>query len=167
MQIDWRLYCICLRSCCIGLETRMIIKISTHPCYSRHFANSQYFFQFQGLVLWLVSRIDWYRGHWCGSTYMVLRLFNILKVKNSLKSQKMPFLPVFELMQFCSLLVKVSFCAYSRKRNVFVNTKRFLIALWYWNSMTATIVVRKRPRTVGHLDHPESNNKQQLIAHLS
>ena len=26
-------YRICLRSCCFGLETRIIIKISTHPCY--------------------------------------------------------------------------------------------------------------------------------------
>jgi hypothetical protein len=29
------LCCICLRSCCLGLETGVIIKISTHPCYSK------------------------------------------------------------------------------------------------------------------------------------
>ena len=60
-----------LRTLTLLLETRIIIKISTHPCYSRHFkknpkwpiqkteffnsANSQYFFQkFHGLVLGLV-----------------------------------------------------------------------------------------------------------------
>jgi hypothetical protein len=40
-------------------------------------ANSQYFFV---KILWIgpwVSRIDWCKGHWCGSTYMVVRLSDI------------------------------------------------------------------------------------------
>ena len=39
--------------------------------------NSQYFFV---KILWIgpwVSRIDWCKGHWCGSTYMVVRLSSI------------------------------------------------------------------------------------------
>ena len=40
-------------------------------------ANSQYFFL---KISWIgpwVSRIDWCEGHWCGSTYMVVRLSDI------------------------------------------------------------------------------------------
>ncbi len=40
-------------------------------------ANSQYFFM---KISWIgpwVSRIDWCEGHWCGSTYMVVRLSDI------------------------------------------------------------------------------------------
>ena len=40
-------------------------------------ANSQYFFV---KILWIgpwVSRIDWCEGHWCGLTYMVVRLSGI------------------------------------------------------------------------------------------
>ena len=41
-------------------------------------ANSQYFFV---KISWIgpwVSRIDWCEGHWCSSTYMVERLFNVI-----------------------------------------------------------------------------------------
>ena len=27
------LFCVSLRRCCFGLKTRVIVKISTHPCY--------------------------------------------------------------------------------------------------------------------------------------
>ena len=40
-------------------------------------ANSQYFFV---KILWIgswVSKIDWCKGHWCGLTYMVVRLSDI------------------------------------------------------------------------------------------
>ena len=40
-------------------------------------ANSQYFFT---KISWIgpwVSRIDWCEGHWCGLTYMVVRLSNV------------------------------------------------------------------------------------------
>ena len=40
-------------------------------------ANSQYFFS---KISWIgpwVSRIDWCEGHWCGSTYMAVRLSDI------------------------------------------------------------------------------------------
>jgi hypothetical protein len=39
--------------------------------------NTQYFFM---KILWIgprVSRIDWCEGHWCGSTYMVVRVSDI------------------------------------------------------------------------------------------
>ena len=39
--------------------------------------NSQYFFM---KISWIgpwVSRIDWCEGHWCGSTYMVVRVSDI------------------------------------------------------------------------------------------
>ena len=36
------------------------------------FANSQYFsVKISGIGSWM-CRIDWYEGHWCGSTYMAL-----------------------------------------------------------------------------------------------
>ena len=60
-------------------------------------ANSKYFFV---KISWIgpwVSIIDWWEGHWHGSTYMVVSH----KPKNSLKTQKtqkMHFLPVFELI---------------------------------------------------------------------
>ena len=41
------------------------------------FANSQYFFvKISGIGPWM-CRIDWCKGHWCGSTYMVVRLSDI------------------------------------------------------------------------------------------
>ena len=40
-------------------------------------ANSQYFFtKILQIGPW-VSRINWCKGHWCGSTYMVVRLSDI------------------------------------------------------------------------------------------
>ena len=41
-----------------------------------------------------VSRIDWYKGHWCGSTYMAVRLSNISS-KTALKSAFFVFLGHF------------------------------------------------------------------------
>ena len=88
------------------LETRENIKIPTHPFYhinlgwfswkwSNFFLknkiqncqlktteffkinNSQYFlWKFHGFAPW-VSRIDWCKGHWFNSTYMVVRLSDI------------------------------------------------------------------------------------------
>ena len=41
------------------------------------FANSQYFFvKISGIGPWM-CRIDWCEGHWCSSTYMVVRLSDI------------------------------------------------------------------------------------------
>ena len=39
--------------------------------------NSQYFFVKISGIGPLVSRINWCEGHWCGSTYMVIRLSNV------------------------------------------------------------------------------------------
>ena len=80
------------------LETRVIIKISSHPWYPRTFdwfswgwskngrlkkseffeiTNSQYVFvKILRVGPWL-CRIDWRQGHWCGSTYMVMMLSGI------------------------------------------------------------------------------------------
>ena len=73
------------------LEIRVIIKMSTHPCYPRNWwifmgmkqkkkfqngrlnspANFQYFFQtISEIGLW-VRRINWCERHWFCSTYMV------------------------------------------------------------------------------------------------
>ena len=44
-------------------------------------ANSQNFF---AKISWIGPwdcRIDWYEGHWCGSTYMAVRLFDISSKK--------------------------------------------------------------------------------------
>ena len=73
------------------LETMVIIKILTHPCFLRYFdwfswGWSKIFFedfqnrQFSKISMigpW-VSWIDWCKAHWCGSTYMVVRLSNTM-----------------------------------------------------------------------------------------
>ena len=81
------------------LETRVIIKISTHPWYPRIFDqiswgwrqkiiffetknlnrptqnhNSQNCFEKMSWISPWVSRINWCEWHWCGSTYMAMRL---------------------------------------------------------------------------------------------
>ena len=61
-------------------------------------ANSQYFFV---KIVWTgpwISRIDWCERHWFSSTNMAVRLSDIFKGKNSLKTQILHFLPVFALM---------------------------------------------------------------------
>ena len=61
-------------------------------------ANSQYFFSKKSWIGPWVSRIDLCEGCWCGSTYMVNGHEAVpRKLKNSLKTQKILFLPVFEL----------------------------------------------------------------------
>ena len=98
MKKKYILYCICLRSCCFGLETRVIIKISTHPCYSRHFdwfswERSKKNLKWTTQKNWVfniyflnsmdcswVSRFEWCVKHWCGSTYMVVKLKNRQKI---------------------------------------------------------------------------------------
>ena len=52
--------------------------------------NSQYFLSKMSWIGPLVSRIDWCEGHWCGSTYMVLRLSDISS-KMAKKHQKSIF----------------------------------------------------------------------------
>ena len=52
-----------------------------------------------------VSRIDWCQGHWSGSTYSCEVVQQ--KLKNSLKTPKMHFLPVFELMSGSLTATKV------------------------------------------------------------
>ena len=44
-----------------------------------------------------VNRIFWCEGHWWSSSYMAVRLSDIIKLKNGLKTQQRKFLPVFEL----------------------------------------------------------------------
>ena len=58
----------CLCTCCFGLETRVISKISTHPCYPRNFDD---FYRNEA------KKFDWCERHWCGSTYMVMRLSDV------------------------------------------------------------------------------------------
>ena len=112
------LCCICLCRCCFELETRIIIKISTHPCYQRNFdwlwwdrakkilwkdfkmADSKklnfknppilniFFKNFRDWS-W-VSRINWCKGYQFCSTYMVIRLSN-LRWKKGLKTLKKHF----------------------------------------------------------------------------
>ena len=56
------------------------------------FANPQYFFtKISGIGPWM-CRIDWCEGHWCGSTYMVVRLSDI-----SSKTGKKYIFAVFRL----------------------------------------------------------------------
>ena len=60
-------------------------------------ANSQYFFV---KIYWIgpwVSRIEWCKGHWCGSTYMALRLSDISS-KIVKKCFFGGFLVIFKLM---------------------------------------------------------------------
>jgi hypothetical protein len=92
----YTLCCISLGRCCFGLETRVSIKTLKSPCYpinvdwfslrikmadskieifNSH--NSQYFFAKMSWIGNWVSRIDWCEGHWCGSTYMVMRASDI------------------------------------------------------------------------------------------
>ena len=91
-----------------GLETRVIIKISIHPCYpkpltafhgikqkkSRWPVNFQYFFvKLSRMGPW-VSRIDWCKGQQCGLMYMAVRLSDISPKtgKNSIFCVFRPFL---------------------------------------------------------------------------
>ena len=99
------LCCIRLRRCCFGLETRVIIKISTNPCYPRNWlifmgmkqkkflkknpnwpTQKNWVFQNRQFSIFFVkileigprvSRMNWCEGHQCGLTYMVVRLSNI------------------------------------------------------------------------------------------
>ena len=95
------LCCICLGRCCLGLETRVIIKILKNPCkpinfdmfsweWSKKIQNGRLkkteFFNLvkswaiSAKISWIgpwVSRIDWCEGHQCDSTYMVVRLLDI------------------------------------------------------------------------------------------
>ena len=84
-------------------------------------ANSQYFFS---KISWIdpwVSRIDCYKGHWCGSTYMVVRLSNI-----SSKTDKKCFLCVFRLCNVCFLQ--------NRKKKKL----KYLIDMYYTNTVSTT-----------------------------
>ena len=75
-------------------------------------ANSQYFFM---KFLWFgpwVSRIDWCEGHWCGSTYMVVRLSNI----SSKTSKK---------CVFCVFRLFLSLCRTASRQNRLNHTKAF------------------------------------------
>ena len=83
---------------------KMISKISTHPCYPWNFdwfswerskkkiwivffkmdnLKKLRFQKFSARISWigpLISRIDWCKGHWCGSFYMVARLSGISSI---------------------------------------------------------------------------------------
>ena len=126
------------------LETRVIIKISTHPWYPRNFDQFSWrwckkiqngrlkkteFFKnaiFQkkiAKISWIgpwVSSIAWCESHWCGLTYMVMRLSK-RKCKNSLKTQKMQFLPVFEITSVSLMAI------YVEQHNVALHINQF-----YW-----------------------------------
>ena len=105
VRIYGTLYNIILRIARNLLETRENIKIESHPFYhiicdwfswecfflkkTSKMADSKkmsfsippilniFFQKFHGLVLGLVGLIDWCEGHWCGSTYMAVRLSDI------------------------------------------------------------------------------------------
>ena len=118
------LCCISLPRCCFGLETRVIIKILTHPCYPINvdfywdeaikiflkrknakwltqnwdFQLPQFsisFLKISGIDHW-VSRTNWCKGTQCGSTYMVIRLSD-MSSKKGLKHKKCISSPFFEL----------------------------------------------------------------------
>ena len=97
-------YTLCLGSSCFGLETRIIIKILTHPCYPQEtltdfhkneakkkknpkskmadskkvsFSTTSKSWAIVAKILQIgpwVSRINWCKGHSFCSTYMVVRL---------------------------------------------------------------------------------------------
>ena len=100
----------------LSFKTRVIIKVTTHPCNPSIFdwfswgwskkhsknkiskmtdtknwvlQNRQFSIFFRkkkiGIGAW-VSRIDWCKGHQCGSTYMVIRLSD-LRYKTGKKMQ--------------------------------------------------------------------------------
>ena len=129
---NWHtLYNVILRIAMNFLETRVMIKISIHPCCPRNFdwfswgwskkkkfekknwkwrlkkieffnsLNSQYFFVKILQIGSWVRRIDWCEGHWCNSTYMAVRLSDI-----SSKTGKKGIFCVF--MLFLSLLCTAS-----------------------------------------------------------
>ena len=118
---------ISLRRCCFGLETRVTIKISTHPallpykCWLIFMGMKQkkypkwstqknwvfhlhkfsiFFSKISGIGPW-VSRINWCKRHWCGPTYMVVRLSEAKKRAKNAKNagskdgSKFPWLPWF------------------------------------------------------------------------
>ena len=53
------MFCISLRRCFFGLETRVIIKISTHPCYS--------------------INVDWFSLEWSKNIFFLKRKFKMAK----------------------------------------------------------------------------------------
>ena len=63
-----------------GDEANKNPKIPKWPTQKNEFfkiSNSQNLFAKTSEIGPWVSRIDWYEGHWCGSTYMVMRLSDI------------------------------------------------------------------------------------------
>ena len=106
------LYNVILRIARNFLETRENIKILTHPIYHKNLdwfswkiqngrlkkieifkiANSQNIFAKISQIGPWISRIDWYEGHWCGSTYRVERLSGV-----SSKTGKKCIICVFRL----------------------------------------------------------------------
>ena len=62
-------------------------------------------FFFKNFMDWsLVSRIDWCKGHWCESTYMVVRLSNV----SSKTGKKCIFWICFSNFFFCFIPLKIS-----------------------------------------------------------
>ena len=124
LHIIWTLItlcCISLRRCWFGLETRVTIKISIHPCYTRNFdwfpygmkqkkfwkKNPKWNWVFQNLQFSIiakisgmgpwVSRINWWEEHWCSSIYMVVRLSDVSS-KRGWKHKKCIFSPFLSLL---------------------------------------------------------------------
>ena len=59
-------------------------------------ANPQYFFaKISGIGPW-VSRTNWCKGHWCGSTYMVVRLSDLSSKKGE-EHKKYIFIPFLSI----------------------------------------------------------------------
>ena len=63
-----------------ALDKVCILKIQQQKTKQKSFsrlANSQYFFlKISGIGAWM-CRTDWWEGHWCCSTYLVVRLSDI------------------------------------------------------------------------------------------
>ena len=67
------------------LETRVIIKIESHPFYPINFHcfhgdEAIFFIKILGICPWINRIINWCGGHSCGSIYMVVRLSDVRSI---------------------------------------------------------------------------------------
>ena len=85
------------------------------------------------------SRIDWCKGHWCGSTYLVVRLFNI-----SSKTGKKCIFCVFDEFSFAvffaTVLFTVRYLWKGKKAKCFsVHNSSFLLQHAYLDQSTLCV----------------------------
>ena len=76
--VSHTLFCASLRRCCFGLETRVIVKISTHPCYPRNFdwfswIWSNFFFDYFFYISWFINDLFHFRYNflWKWSNWVI------------------------------------------------------------------------------------------------